>query len=91
MVAYFRERPLFKRAHLRLVPPPWLSVYLRELNVPVPAIYGPSADENPLQRSRFEPHNGLSPRLSPTRPESCPCSAVRNERASHAGCVGVSR
>ena len=24
-----------------------LSVYLRELNVPVPAIYGPSADENP--------------------------------------------
>ena len=25
-----------------------LSVYLRELNVPVPAIYGPSADENPF-------------------------------------------
>ena len=24
-----------------------LSVYLRELNVPVPAMYGPSADENP--------------------------------------------
>jgi uncharacterized damage-inducible protein DinB len=31
-----------------------LSVYLRQLNVPVPSIYGPSADENPfaaLQRS----------------------------------------
>jgi uncharacterized damage-inducible protein DinB len=26
-----------------------LSVYLRLLNVPVPAIYGPSADENPFQ------------------------------------------
>lgn len=25
-----------------------LSVYLRLLNVPVPAIYGPSADENPM-------------------------------------------
>lgn len=25
-----------------------MSVYLRELNVPVPAIYGPSADENPF-------------------------------------------
>jgi uncharacterized damage-inducible protein DinB len=25
-----------------------LSVYLRELNVPVPAMYGPSADENPF-------------------------------------------
>jgi uncharacterized damage-inducible protein DinB len=25
-----------------------LSVYLRELNVPLPSIYGPSADENPL-------------------------------------------
>ena len=24
-----------------------LSVYLRLLNVPVPSIYGPSADENP--------------------------------------------
>jgi hypothetical protein len=23
-------------------------VYLRELNVPVPLIYGPSADENPF-------------------------------------------
>jgi hypothetical protein len=23
-------------------------VYLRELNVPVPSIYGPSADENPF-------------------------------------------
>ena len=27
-----------------------LSVYLRELNVPVPSIYGPSADENPFMR-----------------------------------------
>ena len=27
-----------------------LSVYLRELNVPVPSIYGPSADENPFAR-----------------------------------------
>jgi uncharacterized damage-inducible protein DinB len=27
-----------------------LSVYLRELDVPVPSIYGPSADENPLAR-----------------------------------------
>ncbi len=26
-----------------------LSVYLRELDVPVPSIYGPSADENPFQ------------------------------------------
>ena len=25
-----------------------LSVYLRLLNVPVPSIYGPSADENPF-------------------------------------------
>jgi uncharacterized damage-inducible protein DinB len=25
-----------------------LSVYLRELDIPVPAIYGPSADENPF-------------------------------------------
>jgi uncharacterized damage-inducible protein DinB len=27
-----------------------LSVYLRQLNVPVPSIYGPSADENPFAR-----------------------------------------
>ena len=27
-----------------------LSVYLRELNVPVPSIYGPSADENPFRQ-----------------------------------------
>jgi uncharacterized damage-inducible protein DinB len=27
-----------------------LSVYLRELNVPVPSIYGPSADENPFAK-----------------------------------------
>jgi uncharacterized damage-inducible protein DinB len=26
-----------------------LSVYLRELDVPIPSIYGPSADENPFQ------------------------------------------
>lgn len=26
-----------------------LSVYLRELDVPLPSIYGPSADENPFQ------------------------------------------
>jgi uncharacterized damage-inducible protein DinB len=26
-----------------------LSVYLRQLNVPVPSIYGPSADENPFK------------------------------------------
>jgi uncharacterized damage-inducible protein DinB len=26
-----------------------LSVYLRLLNVPVPSIYGPSADENPFR------------------------------------------
>ena len=25
-----------------------LSVYLKELNVPIPSIYGPSADENPF-------------------------------------------
>ena len=25
-----------------------LSVYLRQLGVPVPSIYGPSADENPF-------------------------------------------
>jgi uncharacterized damage-inducible protein DinB len=25
-----------------------LTVYLRELNVPVPSVYGPSADENPF-------------------------------------------
>lgn len=29
-----------------------LSVYLRQLNVPVPSIYGPSADENPFAASR---------------------------------------
>jgi uncharacterized damage-inducible protein DinB len=28
-----------------------LSVYLRELGVPLPAIYGPSADENPFMQS----------------------------------------
>jgi uncharacterized damage-inducible protein DinB len=28
-----------------------LSVYLRELGVPLPSIYGPTADENPFQRS----------------------------------------
>jgi uncharacterized damage-inducible protein DinB len=27
-----------------------LSVYLRLLDVPVPSIYGPSADENPMGR-----------------------------------------
>ena len=27
-----------------------LSVYLRELNVPVPSIYGPSADESPFRQ-----------------------------------------
>jgi uncharacterized damage-inducible protein DinB len=26
-----------------------LSVYLRQLNVPIPSIYGPSADENPFR------------------------------------------
>ncbi len=25
-----------------------LTVYLRELNIPIPSIYGPSADENPF-------------------------------------------
>jgi uncharacterized damage-inducible protein DinB len=25
-----------------------LTVYLRQLNVPVPSVYGPSADENPF-------------------------------------------
>jgi len=29
-----------------------LSVYLRQLDVPVPSIYGPSADENPFAQSR---------------------------------------
>lgn len=29
-----------------------LSVYLRELNVPVPSIYGPSADENPFEMAQ---------------------------------------
>jgi uncharacterized damage-inducible protein DinB len=29
-----------------------LSVYLRQLGVPVPSIYGPSADENPFEVSR---------------------------------------
>lgn len=29
-----------------------LSVYLRQLNVPVPSIYGPSADENPFATTR---------------------------------------
>jgi len=27
-----------------------LSVYLRQVGVPVPSIYGPSADENPFAR-----------------------------------------
>jgi hypothetical protein len=27
-------------------------VYLRLLNVPVPAIYGPSADENPMSAAQ---------------------------------------
>lgn len=34
-----------------------LTVYLRELNVPVPSIYGPSADENP-----FAPPNAAQAR-----------------------------
>ena len=29
-----------------------LAVYLRQLNVPVPSIYGPSADENPFAMER---------------------------------------
>ena len=29
-----------------------LSVYLRELGVPLPSIYGPSADENPLMAAQ---------------------------------------
>jgi uncharacterized damage-inducible protein DinB len=29
-----------------------LSVYLRELGVPVPSIYGPSADENPFEMAQ---------------------------------------
>jgi uncharacterized damage-inducible protein DinB len=29
-----------------------LSVYLRQLNVPVPSIYGPSADENPFAAAK---------------------------------------
>ena len=32
-----------------------LSVYLRQLNVPVPSIYGPSADENPFVTSQPAP------------------------------------
>jgi uncharacterized damage-inducible protein DinB len=31
-----------------------LSVYLRLLDVPVPSIYGPSADENPMARAQAE-------------------------------------
>jgi uncharacterized damage-inducible protein DinB len=30
-----------------------LSVYLRELGVPIPSIYGPSADENPFDNSQL--------------------------------------
>ena len=26
-----------------------LTVYLRQLNVPIPSVYGPSADENPFK------------------------------------------
>ena len=29
-----------------------MSVYLRLLDVPVPSIYGPSADENPFAEAR---------------------------------------
>jgi hypothetical protein len=29
-----------------------LSVYLRELGVPLPSIYGPSADENPFMAAQ---------------------------------------
>jgi len=29
-----------------------LSVYLRQVGVPVPSIYGPSADENPFAERR---------------------------------------
>ena len=29
-----------------------LSVYLRQVGVPVPSIYGPSADENPFAAAR---------------------------------------
>ena len=32
-----------------------LSVYLRQLNVPVPSIYGPSADENPFAATAAVP------------------------------------
>ena len=40
-----------------------LSVYLRLLDVPVPSIYGPSADENPFAVSADErrPHGGRRP------------------------------
>jgi DinB family len=33
-----------------------LSVYLRELGVPIPSIYGPSADENPFARECHRIH-----------------------------------
>ena len=32
-----------------------LTVYLRELGVPIPSIYGPSADENPFAEGVREP------------------------------------
>jgi uncharacterized damage-inducible protein DinB len=38
-----------------------LTVYLRELNVPVPSIYGPSADENPFAQVAASDGRGLTP------------------------------
>src|SRR4029453_14528426 len=35
-----------------------LTMYLRELNVPIPSIYGPSADEKPFQEGRREKGKG---------------------------------
>ena len=43
-----------------------LSVYLRQLEVPVPSIYGPSADENPFQASQPIGRAGVGPARSPT-------------------------
>src|SRR6185503_8242881 len=38
---------LFRGEQL-LMSQPKLSVYLKELDIPIPSIYGPSADENPF-------------------------------------------
>ena len=57
-----------------------LTVYLRELNVPVPSIYGPSADENPFAHPAGESRRrGLrrSAESAPADPSEARCATLK--------------